>query len=90
MKNKRQMLYDEKMEQVKKEVYDELYNKPDIMKKIEYTHYTPKCIDDSKLRPKNYLENKRGSKPNKLYMALKNNDIEQAKEIVKNNEYISV
>lgn len=89
MKNKRQVLYDEKMEQVKKEVYDELYNKPEIMEKIEYAHYIPKCIDDSEIRPKNYLENKRGSKPNKLYVALKNDDIEQAKEIVKNNEYIS-
>jgi len=89
MKNERQIFYDEKMKKVKTEVYDELYNTPNILKILEYAGYIPESINDSDLRPENYLNKKKGSKPNKLYTALKNNNIKEAKEIVKNNEYIS-
>lgn len=89
MKNERQVFYDEKMEQVKMDVYDELYNTPSILKSVKYAKYIPYSIDDSEVRPENYLNKKKGSKPNKLYTALQNNNIKEAKEIVKNNEYIS-
>ena len=89
MKNERQIFYDKKMEQIKREVYDELYNKPNILKRLEYARYIPTDIDDFEVRPENYLKKKKGSKPNKLYTALENNNIKEAKEIVKNNEYIS-
>lgn len=89
MTNKRQIFYDEKMKQVKKEVYDELYNTPNILKSRKYARYIPKSINDSNLKPENYLNKKKGSKPNKLYTVLQNNNIKEAKEIVKSNEYIS-
>lgn len=62
---------------------------PDILKSLEFAKYIPESIDGTGLKPENYFNKKKGSKPNKLYTALENHNIEEAKEMVKKNEYIS-